>query len=77
MGVPVVNIGTRQQHRESSSNVKNVDYNSESIFEAVVHQVNHGKYSSSKHLGDGEAGLKMCKILSAINLPSSQKKLYY
>ena len=77
LGVPVVNIGTRQQHRESASNVKNVDYISESIFEAVIYQVNHGKYSSSKHLGDGEAGLNMCKILSTINLPSSQKKLYY
>ena len=69
----MVNIGTRQQYRESTSNVKNVDNDCESIFEAAIHQVKHGRYSSSKHLGDGEAGYKMCKILSKINLPSAQK----
>ncbi len=76
LGVPVVNIGSRQQFRESSSNVINVDSNYLEIFNAAIKQIEYGKYPSSKHLGDGDSGEKMCKILSEITLPSPQKKLY-
>ena len=77
LGTPVVNIGTRQQYRESASNVKNVNHDSNEIFENVINQINHGQYSSSNQLGNGNAGEKMCKILAEINLPSAQKRLYY
>lgn len=77
LGVPVVNIGSRQQFRETSSNVINVGPNSDEIYNAAIKQINHGKFKSSDYLGIGEAGEKMCKILSKINLPSAQKKLYY
>lgn len=77
LGTPVVNIGTRQQFRETATNVINVDHDSNEIFEKVISQINHGPYSSSNHLGNGNAGEKMCKILTEINLPSAQKKLYY
>ena len=77
LGTPVVNIGTRQQFRESASNVINVNHDSKEIFENVITQINHGPYPSSKHLGNGNSGEKMCKILTEINLPSAQKKLYY
>ena len=77
LGTPVVNIGTRQQYRESASNVKNVNHDSNEIYENVINQINHGKYTSSNHLGNGNAGEKMCRILAEINLPSAQKKLYY
>ena len=77
LGTPVVNIGTRQQYRESASNVKNVNHDSNEIYENVINQINHGNYTSSNHLGNGDAGEKMCRILAEINLPSAQKKLYY
>ena len=77
LGIPVVNIGSRQQFRESSSNVMNVEYDSDQIYNTAISQINHGKYPSSNHLGDGQSGDKMCKILSKIDLPSVQKKLFY
>ena len=77
LGTPVVNIGTRQLYRESASNVKNVNHDSNEIYENIINQINHGKYTSSHHLGNGNAGEKMCRILAEINLPSAQKKLYY
>ena len=77
LGIPVVNIGSRQQLRESSSNVINVQNGSQEIFNAAMKQLSHGRYESSNYLGDGQSGDKMCKILSKIRLPSAQKKLYY
>ena len=65
----MVNIGSRQQFRESSSNVINVNSNYLEIFNAAIKQIEYGKYPSSKHLGDGDSGEKMCKI--------SQKLLFH
>ena len=72
-----MNIGNRQQHRESSINVANVKHNSEEIYEAIIKQTNHKKFSSSKHLGNGNSGKLMCDILTSIKLPNIQKKLHY
>tara|TARA_Y100001978_G_C23691333_1_gene434980 strand:+ start:1617 stop:2768 length:1152 start_codon:yes stop_codon:yes gene_type:complete len=77
LGIPVVNIGNRQQYRESSINVKNVSHDANEIYEAIINQAKHSKYPSSKHLGEGESGALMCKILNSINLPNIQKRLHY
>ena len=76
LGTPVVNIGTRQQYRESALNVKNVNHEANEIYENVLTMMNGHSYYSN-HLGNGNAGEKMCRILAEINLPSAQKKLYY
>lgn len=77
LGIPVVNIGNRQQYRESSINVINVDHEANAIYKAIINQANHKKYPSSKHLGNGESGKLMCKLLNSIKLPSIQKRLFY
>ena len=76
LGIPVVNVGNRQINRESSCNVLNIKDGSKRIFEGILAQINHGKYPPSFHLGEGNAGAKMLKILEKIDLPKSQKKLH-
>ena len=64
LGVPCVNIGSRQRGRERAKNVIDVDYNSDLIKDAIKYQVAHGKYDRSHLVGDGKAGLKIAKILA-------------
>ena len=44
MGVPCVNIGTRQQGRERAENVIDVGYDASAIEAAIRKQLKHGKY---------------------------------
>lgn len=76
LGVPVVNIGTRQQGRERASNVKDVNYDVEEIKNAISAQINHGKFPNAKIYGDGNAGVKIANILSEVPL-SFKKMLTY
>ncbi len=77
LGIPVVNIGNRQQNRESSNNVLNVEGGAQNIYDAILRQIKHGKYSPSNHLGVGDSGAKMVEILEKIKLPKSQKSLHF
>lgn len=74
LGVPAVNIGTRQNGRERGRNVVDVGYNSKEIKEAVLYQVKHGKYPRDTLFGDGKAGEKIADILAKVEL-KIQKKL--
>jgi len=47
LGVPVVNIGSRQNNRLQAKNVKNVSYDYIEIKKAIDYQVRVGKYTSS------------------------------
>ncbi|BCB96069.1 UDP-N-acetyl glucosamine 2-epimerase [Dissulfurispira thermophila] len=76
LGVPVVNIGTRQNYRERGENVIDVGYNKDEIKEAIKKQIAHGKYSSNHLYGDGHAGEKIAEILSTCKI-SVQKRLMY
>jgi UDP-hydrolysing UDP-N-acetyl-D-glucosamine 2-epimerase len=59
LGLPVVNIGNRQNKRERSCNVIDVGYSSFEIINAINRQLTHGFYESDKLYGDGFASLKM------------------
>ncbi len=76
LGVPAVNIGTRQNGREMEKNIINVDYNSTHIEDAIKKQLINGKYDSSKLYGDGKAGEKIVKILEDAKI-NIQKQLPY
>jgi len=76
LGVPSVNIGSRQQGRERGKNVIDVDYKKEKIKKAVMEQVKHGLYPSEHIYGDGTAGRKIADILSNIEI-KNEKKFYY
>ncbi|MFA5410238.1 MAG: UDP-N-acetylglucosamine 2-epimerase [Candidatus Omnitrophota bacterium] len=76
LGVPVVNIGTRQYGRERAENVIDVGYDANEIKKAIRKQIEHGKYPQSNLYGDGKAGKRIVAFLadSKINI---QKKLAY
>jgi UDP-hydrolysing UDP-N-acetyl-D-glucosamine 2-epimerase len=76
MGVPCVNIGTRQQGRERAENVIDVGYDASAIEAAIHKQLKHGKYSRSKLFGDGTAGNQIADILATAEF-RIQKMLSY
>ena len=75
MGVPSVNVGTRQNGRERSSNVLDVGYSAQEIENAILTQLDHGVYVGSSLYGDGTAGSKMASILEKVELGVS--KFFY
>jgi UDP-N-acetylglucosamine 2-epimerase len=63
IGVPVVNIGTRQAQRERGPNVVDVDYDASAIAAAVQYQA--GRLTERVSLyGDGHAGERIAEVLS-------------
>ena len=76
MGVPVVNIGTRQQGRERAENVTDVGYDAGAIEAAIRKQLKHGPYTPSKLFGDGTAGKQIADILATAEF-RIQKMLSY
>lgn len=75
LGVPVVNIGSRQQNRLRGPNVLDVGYNVSAIQKAIKAQLAHGKYQSSPIYYKPGTGKKIVDILSKVKL-YSQKKFY-
>ena len=67
LGVPVVNIGTRQNKRERGNNVIDVDYNSDEIKVAILKWIQSPKPVLSNVYGGGDAGKKIADLL--VNLP--------
>lgn len=74
-GVPVVNIGTRQQGRLRGSNVLDVGYEQNSIAKSVRKQLERGRYPESHIYYKPNTGGKIVKILSKVRL-YAQKKFY-
>lgn len=76
IGVPAVNIGSRQQGRQRGSNVVDVDYNRTAIAEAVEHQRRNGRYPLEPIYGDGRAGERIAQVLATYT-PQLQKRITY
>lgn len=76
LGVPTVNIGTREAGRERGRNVLDVDYDRGQIQEAVKKQISNGRYPSDPLYGQGNAGERIAEILSSIPL-KFEKRLNY
>jgi UDP-hydrolysing UDP-N-acetyl-D-glucosamine 2-epimerase len=76
LGVPAVNIGTRQSGREHGPNVTHVGYDRKEIEAAIRKQIAHGRYPRSTMFGDGKAGQRVADILADCEL-RIQKKLSY
>jgi UDP-hydrolysing UDP-N-acetyl-D-glucosamine 2-epimerase len=76
IGVPVVNIGTRQNKRLRGKNVLDAPYESNKIYKAILKQINAKKYPRETIYGSGNASKKILKILinKKINI---QKQCYY
>lgn len=76
LGVPAVNIGTRQNGRERGPNVVDVGHDRREIAAAVRHQMEHGRYPSAPIYGDGQAGKRIAEILATRSV-RIQKRLCY
>jgi UDP-hydrolysing UDP-N-acetyl-D-glucosamine 2-epimerase len=76
MGVPSVNIGSRQNGRTRCVNVIDVDYDQNQIRNAILRQIDHGSYSPDHFYGDGNAGYKMVEILRDFEF-KIQKRMSY
>ena len=76
LGVPDVNIGTRQSNREQAENCINTAYNHQEIEDAIRYQIEHGCYPSDTLYGDGKAGERIGEILADVDM-NIQKKLMY
>jgi UDP-N-acetylglucosamine 2-epimerase len=72
MGIPSVNIGSRQAGRERAENVIDVGPSAQEIETAILSQLRHGRFEPSTLYGDGQAGKKMAEILARIDLNISK-----
>ncbi len=77
LGVPVVNIGSRQQGRERGQNVVDATYNHEDILTKIRRQMERGKYTKNPVFGDGKAGDIIANELAQMPLDNLQKRLTY
>lgn len=68
LGVPVVNIGSRQNRRDRGFNVIDVDYNREQILDAIKQHTSNGHAKSSKVYGGGNAGKTIADLLATAPL---------
>ncbi len=75
LGVPVVNLGSRQQHRLRGPNVVDVGYEPAAIRKAVQKQLAHGPYPSSDIYFKPNTSKKIVEVLSKTRL-YSQKTFY-
>ena len=83
-GLPVVNIGSRQDGRERGNNVINVGHNREEITTAIIRALEDSDFLDEvkrghNPYGDGKASSRIIKILSGIeNTPRLlQKQIAY
>jgi len=77
IGVPAVNIGTRQKGRIRGKNVIDVDYNADQIKENVIKQIDSGKIDSDHIYGTGDAGPLIAEKLADLKNVKTQKQICY
>ncbi len=68
LGVPVVNIGTRQHKRERGINVLDVSYNKNAIKKAIQKQININNLKGEYIYGDGCSGERIASIIATTDL---------
>ena len=76
LGVPVVNIGNRQNRRNRAQNVTDVDYNEHQILSAIQEGINKKHYPPSEIYGVGNSGNKIAEILATVELSFSKTISY-
>jgi UDP-hydrolysing UDP-N-acetyl-D-glucosamine 2-epimerase len=76
LGVPVVNIGTRQEGRDRGRNVVDADYDRRAIRAAIERQLANGRYPSDPIYGTGAAGKRCAELLATVPLRISKRLTY-
>lgn len=68
LGVPGINVGSRQNKRERATNIIDVSYDKESILAAAEKIQNEARPLPTDLYGDGHAGHKIAKALETASL---------
>lgn len=76
LGVPAVNIGSREAGRERGKNVIDVDYNRSEIKIAIEKHLSNGHYPHDTIYGDGHAGEKIADVLATAPLHFTKRITY-
>jgi UDP-hydrolysing UDP-N-acetyl-D-glucosamine 2-epimerase len=76
LGVPAVNIGSRQAGRERGKNVIDVGYDRHAIAEAIRAHSRNGRLPPDTLYGDGQAGPRIAGLLATSEL-RVEKRLAY
>lgn len=76
LGVPAVNIGSRQQGRERGGNVIDVPHDRQAIAAAIREHITRGKPKADYLYGDGRAGERIADCLATAPL-TVEKRLTY
>ena len=76
LGVPAVNVGSRQQGRERGPNVIDVEHDRAAIAAAIREHQRRGRPASDHLYGDGQAGARIAGCLATAPL-TVEKRLTY
>jgi UDP-N-acetylglucosamine 2-epimerase len=76
LGVPVVNIGSRQNRRDRGENVVDTVYEVENIKNAVAERVQNETKFVSDVYGGGDAGKQIADLLDSLPLQFHKTIMY-
>jgi UDP-N-acetylglucosamine 2-epimerase len=76
LGVPAVNVGSRQQGRERGGNVIDVEHDRTAIADGISQHLKRGKAPRDHLYGDGQAGTRIAECLATAEL-TIEKRLTY
>jgi len=76
LGVPVINIGSRQNKRDRGNNVIDVDYSKDQITDGISSILKNGKSEISAVYGGGDAGSTIATLLSTLPLQFHKTIMY-
>lgn len=63
--IPTINIGNRQQNRVQSKNIINIDFNTNSISNAINNVLNIKRHIQDVDFGNGESDITFYKLLKS------------
>lgn len=76
LGLPVVNVGSRQAGRDRGLNVTDVDYDRAAIAEAVTAARARGRLAPDPLYGEGGAGERIAALLAEVPLAVDKRLVY-
>jgi UDP-hydrolysing UDP-N-acetyl-D-glucosamine 2-epimerase len=76
LGVPAVNIGSRQHGRERGANVIDVDHDRAAITQAIGEHLRRGRPERDHLYGDGNAGVRIADCLATAELTIDKMLTY-
>jgi len=76
LGIPALNIGSRQSGRERGANVLDLDYDETAISSGIKELIDRGHVESDSIYGDGAAGDKIADVIASHKLTFDKKLVY-